>query len=135
MDELQSKKQKKDISINSDITINTLRSDKKLRSKVASQLRKLSLKDDTSDSEYDTACPDSTFSSDSESDTDSDYSHSSKKSRSAKKKLHKKSRSKKSGIKAKASDKVRFPQKWPHANLQFEYVNKSTSFTDLSFSL
>ena len=86
MDELRPKKQKKGININSDFTINILRSDKKLKSKVASQLQKLSLKDDTLDSEYDKACTDSTctFISHSESDTDSDYSHSSKKSCSAK---------------------------------------------------
>lgn len=46
-----------------------------------------------------------------------------------------KSKKKTSGIKSKASDKVRYPQKWPQANLQFEYVNKSVSFADLSFSL
>ena len=83
---LRAKKQKKGIKSKEEININTLKSDKKLKSKVASQLRKLSLKDDSSDSdEYDTACTDSSFSSDSDSDSESDYSHSSKKSRSAKK--------------------------------------------------
>ena len=131
---LKAKKQKKGTK-KAELTINTLRSDKKLKSKVASQLHKLALKDDGSDSEYDTACTDSSFSSDSDSDSESDYSHSSKKSRSSKKKKHKKSKSKRSGIKSKASDKVRFPQKWPHANLQYEFVNKNVAFTDLSFSL
>ena len=130
---LKSKKQKKGTR-KAELTINTLRSDKKLKSKVASQLHKLALKDDGSDSEYDTACTDSSFNSDSDSDSESDYLHS-KKSRSSEKKKHKKSKSKRSGIKSKASNKVQFPQKWPHANLQFEFVNKNVAFTDLSFSL
>lgn len=45
--------------------------------------------------------------------------------------LHKK----KSGIKAKSSDKVLSPQKWPHAHLQFEYVNKQVKFDDLDFKM
>ena len=130
--QLQAKKQKQ--GTKSEITINSLRKDKKLRSKVAAQLKKLTV-NDSSDSEYDTA--DSSFSSgsDAESESDSDYSFSSKKSHSSRNKKHKKSKSKKSGIKSKASDKVRFPQRWPHANLQFEYVNKNVAFQDLSFAL
>ena len=136
VDMLRSKKQKKGTKAKADITINTLRNDKKLKQKVASQLKKLSVKDDSSDSEYDIACSDSSFSDDSESDSDSDSSsYSSRNSRSAKKKKHRKSKNKKSGIKSKASDKVRFPQRWPHASLQFEYVNKSRSFHESSFAL
>ena len=48
-----------------------------------------------------------------------------------KKKYHKK----KSGIKAKSADKVKFPQRWPHAHLQYEYVNKQVSFQDLGFKM
>ena len=55
---LKAKKQKKGTR-KADLSINTLRSDKKLKSKVAFQLHKLALKDDGSDSEYDTACTDS----------------------------------------------------------------------------
>lgn len=41
----------------------------------------------------------------------------------------------KSGINAKASDKVKFPQEWPHAHLQYEHVNKQIKFQELSFRL
>ena len=40
-----------------------------------------------------------------------------------------------SGINAKASDKVRYPQRWPHAHLQFEYLNKQMKFEELDFKL
>ena len=54
--------------------------------------------------------------------------------KSAKKK-HKKKKKKKSGISAKSSDKVKFPQKWPHAHLQYEYVNRHLKYDELDFKL
>ena len=42
---------------------------------------------------------------------------------------------KKSGNKAKASDKVRYPQKWPHVHLQYEHVNKQVKKDELDFKL
>ena len=53
----------------------------------------------------------------------------SKKDRKKKGKKHKK------GINAKASDKVKYPQRWPHAHLQYEYVNKQVKFDDLDLKL
>ena len=58
--------------------------------------------------------------SDSLSTSDSDSSK--------KKKKHKKH--KKSGINAKASDRVKNPQCWPHAHLQYEFVNKQVKFDE-----
>ena len=40
---------------------------------------------------------------------------------------------KNSGINAKSSDRVKDPQRWPHAHLQFEYVNKHLKLEDLDF--
>ena len=54
---------------------------------------------------------------------------------SSAKKHNKKSRSKKSGINAKASDRVKFPQNWPHAHLQYEYVNKQMTYDELDFKM
>ena len=41
----------------------------------------------------------------------------------------------KSGINAKSSDKVKDPQQWPHAYLQYEFVNKQVKFDELDFKL
>lgn len=119
------------------VTIKTLRKNKTLKEKVASQLRKLGLDNDLSE--------DSTSSesetSDSDSDSDASLSsiasnkHSEKKHSSHSKKKKTKKSKKKSGIKSKASDKVKFPQKWPQASLQFEFVTKNAEFKDLSFKL
>ena len=38
-------------------------------------------------------------------------------------------------LKAKSSDKVKAPQKWPHAHLQYEFVNKEVKFEDLDYRL
>ena len=48
---------------------------------------------------------------------------------------HKKTKShlsKQSGISAKASDKVKFPQKRPHSHLQFKHVNKQIRADELA---
>ena len=52
-----------------------------------------------------------------------------------KRKKQKKYKKKKSGINAKASDRVNNPQKWPHSHLQFEHVNKQVKFDELNFQL
>ena len=41
---------------------------------------------------------------------------------------------KKSGMNAKSSDKVKDPQQWPHAYLQYEFVNKHVKFDELDFN-
>ena len=46
-----------------------------------------------------------------------------------------KNKKKKSGINAKASDRAKSPQKWPHSHLQFEHVNKQVKFDELNFQL
>ena len=78
---------------------------------------------DSFDSDTDSTCSSSSSSSDDDS-TDND-------SKSKKKEKKKK----KSGINAKSSDKVKFPQEWPHAHLQYEHVNKQIKFQELSFRL
>lgn len=98
-----------------EITIQQLRADDKLRRKVRKELTKQGLvsDDSSSDSYFD----------------DSDDS----KSNADKNKKHK--HKKRSGINAKSSDKVRYPQKWPHSHLQYEYVNKQMKYDELSFQL
>ncbi len=67
----------------------------------------------------------------SSSDSSSESEHSKVSSKHSKsKKKHKKS-----GIHAKSSDKVKYPQRYPHSSLQFEYVNKSVSFENLDLKL
>lgn len=63
------------------------------------------------------------------STSDSDSSDSESRSKTRKKKKNKKS--KKSGIAKKASDKVKFPQVWPHLRLQYEFVSENISFKKL----
>ena len=107
-----------------DININSLRNDEQLKSLVRKELKKLGLADaDNFDSDTDSTCSSPSSSSDDDS-TDND-------SKSKKKEKKKK----KSGINAKSSDKVKFPQEWPHTHLQYEHVNKQIKFQDLSFRL
>lgn len=101
-----------------EVTIQQLRDNDKLRHKVQKELKKHGLLSDMSNS-----------SSDSSSSEDSLSSCENEK----KKKKHK--HMKISGINAKASDKVRHPQKWPHAHLQYEHVNKQVKYDELDFKL
>ncbi len=114
-------------SLNPDkITISDLRSDEALRKSVLKQMKGFGLV-----SEHDS---DSSSSLDSDSGRTEGSSNSdiSGRSKLSKKKLKKR---KKSGIEAKASDRVRFPQRWPHASLQFEFVNKAIKFDSLDLKL
>lgn len=118
------KTSKHETVLNDDVTLDTLRKNKSLKSKVSSELRKLQL---LSDSDEETDSSDSRSSSDSYFDDSSDDQ--------SKKKKKNKSKKKKSGINAKASDRVKHPQKWPQSHLQFEYVNKQVKFDELDFKL
>ena len=131
-DDSSEKKSKKDsskissyeISLTDDIDINTLRKDKSLRDKARKELKLLELLSDTeTDSSESSSSSDSFFDSSDESVSDS------------KKKKQKHKKKKKPGINAKASDRVRNPQKWPHSHLQFEYVNKQVKYDELDFKL
>lgn len=75
--------------------------------------------------------------SDKESDTESQYSFSSSDSdESNENKKKKKSKKKiKSGIKAKASDSVRKSQRYPQAQLRFEFVSANVTFDKLDLNL
>ena len=84
-----------------------------------------------SGSDSDSSAPESTASSSSSSARTSSVSD----SKSIKKHKKKKSHKKKSGIRAKASGKVMYPQKWPHSHLQFEHVNKQIKTDELDFEL
>ena len=66
-------------------------------------------------------------SSDSSDDSDVSSKHKSRKKHSKK--------SKKSGMSKKASDKVKFPQTWPHSVLQYEFVSQNVQFKDLTFNM
>ena len=120
--------------VQEDIDINSLHNDKKLRKSVQKELQSLGLKITSLSSDSSDSSSDSSLSSDSDSDTDTTYS-SSHKSKKKKKKNKKKHLKKKSGIKAKSSDKVKAPQKWPHAHLQYEFVNKEVKFEYLDYRL
>ena len=105
------------------VNIEDLRKNPKLQKQVQKELSKLGLK---------VVLSSSSSSSESEStDSSSTDSDSSKK----KKKKHKSKKHKKSGINAKSSDKVKDPQRWPHAYLQYEFVNKQVKFDELDFKL
>ena len=115
-----------------EITIQDLRNDKNLKKKVQKELKSIGLVfaseyNSSNSSASDTATSSSSSSEGESSDSDIDK----KKKKKKKKKYHKK----KSGMKAKSADKVKFPQKWPHAHLQYEYVNKQMSFQDLDFKM
>lgn len=115
-------------SSDTDINIQDLRNDDKLRKMVRKELVNLGLESDggSSSSASETAESSSNSSSGTSSSSDS---------KSHKKHKKKKSNKKKSGISAKASDKVKYPQKWPHSHLQFEYVNKQVKYDELDFKL
>ena len=116
--EISSGREKDDDCEIDELTIQQLRADDKLRHKVQKELKKHGLLSDMSSS------------SSSESSSSEDSS-----SENEKKKKKKHKHKKKSGIKAKASDKVRHPQKWPHAHLQYEHVNKQVKYDELDFKL
>ena len=123
-------KSKSTSKLGDDLTIHDLRNDEHLQTLVRKELKKMGLSDknaESSDTDSDIS------SSSSSSSSDSDDSSSDNKSHSKSKK--KKKKKKKSGISAKASDKVKFPQEWPHAHLQYEHVNKHVKFQDLNFKL
>ena len=115
----------------SEINIKSLRSNIALKKMVKKELCNLGLQSQntTEDSSIDSLDSSSSESSDNES---SSSSASSKAKKHKKKKKHMK---KKSGIKSKVSDKVKLPQKWPHAHLQFEFVNKQVTFEQLDFKM
>ena len=137
------------------VTIESLRQNPKLQKQVKKELSKLglkviSLKDESSSSESESS--ETTSSSDSESSKKKKKKHKSKKNKAdtessdssssddsdaskKKKKKHKSKKHKKSGINAKSSDKVKDPQRWPHAYLQYEFVNKQVKFDELDFKL
>lgn len=111
------------------LSINDLRKNAKLNKQVNKYLKKTGLVESQTDSS------DTCSESDIDSEVHGESSSSSSEDCSSVRKS-KKSKSKlRSGIKAKASDKVRFPQQWPHSNLQYEYVNKAVKFDELDFKL
>lgn len=116
----------------SDINIGSLRKDENLRRLVKKELASLGLgsnKGSTDSSDT------STSSSSSSSDESSDQNIGNSTESRDKKKKKKKSHKKKSGISAKASDRVKLPQKWPHAHLHYEHVSKHVKFEELDFKL
>ena len=99
------------------IDLDFLRQNEQLKSKAKKELKKLGLSLDDSET----------------SDNSSTSYFESEESDSGKKKKKDNKKKLKSGINAKASDRVKFPQRWPQAYLQFEFVNKQLKFDDLDF--
>ena len=108
-----------------DININTLRQDEELRKLVRKELETFGL-----GSNQGSILSSSSLSSNSSSTSLSEERKTAK-NKDKKKKKHKL----KSGITAKASDRVKHPQKWPQAHLQYEHVSKQVQFKDLDFKL
>ena len=104
------------------ITIDKLRKNKHLKSKVDKLMKQFALNDDE----------DTCSSSDDTSVSDGSYFESDKSDKDEEKKKKKKKKVK-SGINAKAADRVKHPQRWPQAYLQFEFVSKQLKYDDLDF--
>ena len=150
-------KQSASLKNDDDIDIVKLRKNKPLRRKVKKQMQKLGLNDSDADESH---ISDSDVNS-TESDADSSQisnSSSNKKSKKSKKgrkskkgkdsdtnlsfsssdssdEKKKKMNKKKSGIKAKASDSVKCPQKYPQAFLRYEFVSSNVTFEKLDLNL
>ena len=106
------------------IDIDTLRKDEKLKLRAKKEMLKLGLiSESESESSLETADSDSYFDSTDESEK---VKYKSKKNKS-------KSKKHRSGINAKAADRVKFPQKWPQAFLH--HVSKQVKFEQLDFKL
>ena len=69
----------------------------------------------------------------SESESESESSDSEK--RRSRSKSHKKKSKKRFGMAKKSSDKVKFPQVWPHSVLQFAFVSDNVSFLKLDMKI
>ena len=138
----------------SDVDIMTLRKSKKLRKVVKKELKKLGLADQVSSdnsvvSENKSKVKSSSASvevlktgskknsqkSSTESELSVSYESSDSSSDSASKKKKKNKKKKKSGIRAKASDTVHFPQKYPQAYLKYEFTSSNVSFDKLDMNL
>ena len=106
------------------ITIDKLRKNKHLKSKVDKLMKQFALNDneDTCSSSDDTSVSDGSYFKSDKSDKEEE-----------KKKKRKKKKKVKSGINAKAADRVKHPQRWPQAYLQFEFVSKQLKYDDLDF--
>ena len=137
-----------------DINIDHLRKSKLLRKIVKKDLKKLGLVDNASDnSVISDTHSDSKFEfaenlskaskkpsksaaqKSSESDISISYESSDSSSSSSSKKKKKKNKKKKSGIRAKASDTVHYPQKYPQTYLKYEFTSSNLSFQSLEMNL
>ena len=72
--------------------------------------------------------------SDSEQESDIDYGGAVKSHKSFDM-IKSKQKSLKSGLYKKSADSVKFPQIWPHAALQYEYVSENVSFVSLDIKM
>lgn len=146
-------------TIDDDVDINKLRKNKSLKKSVKKQLKELALDNSPSENSDNSPFPvDSQSEAESalisntsldkkekrkalklvekpESDSNLSFSTSDSDVSSSNEKRKKKKKSKKSGIKAKASDSVRHPQKYPQAFLRYEFVSSNLSFDKLDLNL
>jgi hypothetical protein len=102
--------------VSSSANVDKLRKMGSLNKVVMGQMRSLGLGDD-------------------DDDTDDSSSSSSDDGSTAKAKKHRKYKKRKSGITAKASDRVKAPQVWPHSTLQVTHISKAVTFENLTFSM
>lgn len=119
-------KEKDEKALDEAIDMDTLRKDEKLKLRARKEMLKLGLiSESESESSSEIADSDSYFDS---TDESGKVKYKSKKSKS-------KSKKHRSGINAKAADRVKFPQKWPQAFLHHEHVSKQVKFDQLDFKL
>lgn len=122
------KSKSSDADSEDEITVQSLRKDRKSKLIVHKELSKLVLKSNSEDTSSDSSSSDVSSSFDSADDEYASISAKRRRKIPGKKK-------KKTGISAKSSDKVKFPQKWSHAHLTSEYVNRHLKFVELDLKL
>ena len=132
------KKQESDDGESSDSESSEERSERKKRKKVSKKNKKRVSKFRESEEESSSRSSDTESSDeDIDSDDDDESVSSSEGEKSRKKTNRKKKRSskkKKSGKDEKLTSSVKYPQKWPHAHLGQQFVNKTKKYEDLSLA-
>ena len=136
---------------NNDVDIVKLRRSKKLRKLVNKQMLELALDDDFNLSDVGSSdevgadsvaisCKTSskntkTKPEKSVTESDSQFSYDSSSDSDLCSSSSKKKKGKRSGIRAKASNSVKYPQKYPQAYLRFEFVSSNVSFEKIDLNL
>ncbi|XP_053391707.1 protein FAM133-like [Mercenaria mercenaria] len=117
----------------SKLNVNDLRQSKKLRKAARIEVQKLGIfssteSDTSSDSTSDSDSTSTTLDSDDDKDNEQDHDNNVSKSKKKKRKNKHKKSSRLSGIAMKSSDRVKNKQRYPHAQLRYEFVSCHVSF-------